>query len=205
MAQQLGGLGGIGGGRQYIGGGGPVQTGTPTYGSIGPQSLGGVTEADFQPLINLIRNTIDPEGWDGQELHFEDKPFVRATTRSVMHVPLDMGKVFQRVQTHLENAGAFDPEDVIVLSRDLSAWQAEHLFAAARNVHGEEMTTLSGDFVTRVFEGPYRDAKDWDAEMRDAVRARGATPDDVYFFYTTCPKCAKAYGRNHVVGVARVA
>ena len=64
IAQQLGGLGGIGGGRQYLGGGGGVQSGTPTYGSIGPQSLGGVTEADFQPLINLIRNSIDPEGWD---------------------------------------------------------------------------------------------------------------------------------------------
>ena len=116
-----------------------------------------------------------------------------------------MGKVFQRVQTHLENAGAFDPDDVIVLSRDLSAWQAEHLFAAGQNVPDEEMTTLSGDFVTRVFEGPYRDAKDWDAEMREAVSTRGATPSEVYFFYTTCPKCAKAYGKNYVVGVARVA
>ena len=64
MAQQLGGLGGLGGARPYLGSGGAVQRGTPTYGSIGPQSLGGVTEADFQPLISLIRNTIDPEGWD---------------------------------------------------------------------------------------------------------------------------------------------
>ena len=64
MSQQLGGLGGIGGGRQYLGGGGGVQSGTPTYGSIGPQSLGGVSEADFAPLINLIRTTIDPDGWD---------------------------------------------------------------------------------------------------------------------------------------------
>jgi hypothetical protein len=29
----------------------------------------------------------NPQGWDAQELHFRDKPFVRATTRSLMHVP----------------------------------------------------------------------------------------------------------------------
>ena len=65
FSQQLGGLGGLGSGRPFAGSsGGSVQRGTPTYGSIGPQSLGGVTEADFQPLISLIRNSIDPEGWD---------------------------------------------------------------------------------------------------------------------------------------------
>ena len=36
------------------------QTGNPMYNSIGPQSSGGVTEADFEPLIDLIKNTIDP-------------------------------------------------------------------------------------------------------------------------------------------------
>ncbi len=146
----------------------------------------------------------DPEGWDGQTLHFRDKPFVRATTRSALHVPLNMGTVFGRVQRHLEDSGAFDPENVIVLSRDLTAWQAEHLFAASAEVAAEEMTRLSGDFITKVFEGPYRDARDWDAEMRDLVRDAGSEPSDVYFFYTTCPKCAKAYGKNYVVGVARI-
>ncbi|MEM9413205.1 MAG: hypothetical protein AAGA30_19000, partial [Planctomycetota bacterium] len=64
MGQQLPGLGG----NSPLGlgglGGGPVQSGTPTYSSVGPQQLGGVTEADFQPLINLIRTTIDPDNWD---------------------------------------------------------------------------------------------------------------------------------------------
>lgn len=36
-----------------------------------------------------------PEGWDGQELHFRNKPFVRATTRSAFHIPLNMAAVFE--------------------------------------------------------------------------------------------------------------
>jgi hypothetical protein len=64
------------------------------------------------------------------------------------------------------------------------------------------MTTLSGDFVTKVFEGPYREVINWYGEMEDLVREHGGTPGDIYFFYTTCPRCAKAYGENYVVGVA---
>jgi len=145
-----------------------------------------------------------PEGWDNQQLHFEDKKFVRATTRSAMHVPWNMGAVFTRVQEHIEGAGAADPTTEIVLSHDLSAWQAEHFFAVPKDVPAEEMTTLSGDFITRVFEGPYRRAKDFEHDMRIAAKAMGKTAKDVFFFYTTCPKCAKAYGENYMVGVARV-
>jgi Bacterial hydrolase len=146
----------------------------------------------------------NPEGWDGQEIHLKDKPFARATTKSVMHIPVNMGLVFTRVNGHIMDAGAYDPNDYIVLSRDLSPWQSEHLFAISKPVGDEEQVTLSGDFVTRVFEGPYRDAKEWYGTMTDLAREKGATSDEVYFFYTTCPKCAKAYGKNYVVGVARV-
>lgn len=146
----------------------------------------------------------NPEGWDGQQLHFEGKPFVRATTRSSMHVPVDMASVFERVQGHLVEAGAFDPDNTIVLSRDLSASEGEHLFAISAPVEDEETVTLTGDFITKVFEGPYQEAEGWHHEMLDAAKAKGGTSEEVYFFYTTCPNCAKAYGKNYVVGVARL-
>lgn len=146
----------------------------------------------------------NPDGWNDAVLHFEDKSFLRAETRGAMHVPLNMGKVFQRVDEHAQAAGGWDPSNMIVLSRDLSPWKAEHLFSSDTPVPDEEMTALSGDFVTRVFEGPYSKARDWDKEMREIVQIHGSDPSDVFFFYTTCPKCAKHYGKNYVVGVARI-
>ncbi len=143
----------------------------------------------------------NPDGWDGQDLHFRDKKFVRAETRSAMHIPLNMGKVFERVGNRMLDADAWDNDNMIILTRDLSAWKAEHLFSTDKNVPDEETTTLSGDFVTKVFEGPYREAAQWYEEMKDLAGEKGE-PGDVYFFYTTCPKCAKAYGKNYVVGVA---
>ena len=81
---------------------------------------------------------------------------------------------------------------------------AEHLFAVTGAVTDEEMTTLSGDFITRVFEGPYRQAKIWMHEMETAAIATGRTAKRIFMFYTTCPKCAKVYGKNYVVLLAQV-
>lgn len=167
-------------------------------------------DTNVLPTIDMSVNTtgccpkFNPEGWDGHHLHFEEKPFVRATTRSLLHVPINMGSVFKRVQSHIEDAKAQDPEGYLVLSRDLSSTEAEHLFAVTRDVPGEEMTTLSGEYITRVFEGPYRHAKDWVHEMETAAEAPGHTAKQVFMFYTTCPKCARAYGRNYVIGVAEI-
>jgi hypothetical protein len=121
-----------------------------------------------------------------------------------MHIPVNMGKVFERVQKHIVEADAYDPDDTIILSRDVSPWQAEHYFSVSRDIDSEEMVALSGDYLTKVFEGPYNQAKAWFGEMQELARSRGAEPGKIYFFYTTCPKCAKAYGKNYVVGVVEV-
>jgi hypothetical protein len=146
----------------------------------------------------------NPAGWDGAEMVFRDKPFLRARTISLAHVPVNMGKVFARVHAAAEAAKAWRPDHFLVMSRDLSAFSAEHLFAVDGPVPDEEMTTLSGRFLTKVFEGPYWKARDWHDEMEQLARDRGATPGPVWFFYTTCPKCAKAYGRNPVVGIVQI-
>lgn len=145
-----------------------------------------------------------PEGWDGQDLYFDEKLFVRAETRSFLHIPVNMGSVFSRTLSEIEAADAFDPTQTIVLSRDLSSWSAEHFFAVSKRVAGQKMTCLSGHFVTKVFEGPYRDVPKWQGEMEKTVEQSGKRAGRVFFFYTTCPKCAKAYGENYVVGVAEL-
>lgn len=167
-------------------------------------------ETNALPKIDMSINEtgccpkFDPEGWDGRHLHFKDMPFVRATTRSLLHVPINMGTVFTRVQQHIEDAGAAPLDGYLVLSRDLSSTEGEHLFAVSRDVPQEEMVTMSGEYMTRVFEGPYRHAKNWVHDMEVAAEAAGHTAKRVFMFYTTCPKCARAYGKNYIVGIAEI-
>lgn len=144
-----------------------------------------------------------PESWDNQSLHFEHKPFVRASTISMFHVPLNMGSVFSRTWKSIGDAHAAGG-GFLVLSHDQSAWHAEHLFAVDQPVPGAEMVYLSGDFVTKVFEGPYSDAPTWCAEMARVAESKGRRLETTYLFYTTCPRCAKHYGKNYAVGVAKL-
>ncbi len=45
----------------------------------------------------------------------------------------------------------------------------------------------------------------WAVEMKQYVENKGKQLLKLYFSYTTCPKCAKAYGKNYVVLFAQTA
>jgi len=67
-----------------------------------------------------------------------------------------------------------------------------------------EMVTLSGTFLSYVFEGPYKEVGKWVKGMEDFVNSKHKNIIKLYFYYTTCSKCAKHYGKNYVVGFAQV-
>ena len=41
-------------------------------------------------------------------------------------------------------------------------------------------------------------------QMKDFVRSKGKDIAKLYVFYTTCPRCARKYGKNHVAILARI-
>lgn len=126
-----------------------------------------------------------PEGWDEQELHFKDKPFVKARTVSFLHMPVNMGSVFSKTSKKIEKAKAMDEHQFIVLTEDKSKWESEHYFAVTRDVPDGEMVYLSGDYMTKVFEGPYKDVAKWYGDMENYVNKKGKKAEKIYFFYTT--------------------
>lgn len=142
--------------------------------------------------------------WDNQSLHFENKPFVKVKTKSIMHVPVNTENVFSETFQALETEGVLNVHQNLVLSRDLSAWSTEHLFAVSKPVPGRRMVFLSGNFRTKVIEGNYKDIHKYGHQFEEDLEESGFDVDEVYFFYPTCPKCAKTYGNNFVVAVAKI-
>ncbi len=145
------------------------------------------------------------EEWNNQNLQFNDRPFIRMYTRSFMYVPLNMGKIMTLLSEKAVLAGAaVTPEQVMILSRDLSPWKAEHLYAVSHPVEGADNVTLKGEFLTKVFEGTYSEAKNWFKSLVNFAIQKGKIAKEVYFDYTTCPNCAKHYGKNYVIGLVHV-
>ena len=111
----------------------------------------------------------DPAEWDGAELEFEDRLFLRGKTLNVMHVPLNMGSMIKKTCRMIGEASAAPDDHYLILSTDPSPWRGEHYFAVTKKVPSADMVKISGRFLTKVFEGPYRDAGKWASEMKSFV------------------------------------
>ncbi len=145
----------------------------------------------------------NPEPWDEKEATWQDRLFLKDHVRSFLHIPLNMGKVMTRNMERIEEADALTPEP-LTLSDEKSLWGSDIYIAVSKEVPGAEMTRVSGTFLTKVFEGPYKNTGTWVKEMKDYVESKGKEIEKLYFFYTTCPKCAKVYGKNYTVLLATV-
>jgi hypothetical protein len=145
----------------------------------------------------------EPKGWDKEVLTWEGRKFVKDRVRSFLHVPLNFGAVMKRNAVAIDAAGA-RPEQTIVLSDENSLWGADLYIEVTKDVPGAVLANISGTFLSKVYEGPYRNMRAWIEDMKTYVAAQGRELEKMYFFYTTCPKCAKTYGKNYVVILAKV-
>jgi hypothetical protein len=145
----------------------------------------------------------DPGPWDGKELSWKDRKFVKDRVRSFLHIPLNFGSVMVRNMKRIEAAGA-KLNETIVLSDENSLWGADVYIGVAKEIPNANNVTISGTFLSKVFEGPYQNVRKWIEETKSFVASRGKDLRKLYCFYTTCPKCAKKYGKNYVVILAQV-
>ena len=147
----------------------------------------------------------DPATYEEKEISWKDKLFVKDVVRAIMHVPLNMGPVIQKMSKKISAAGADVPEsEFLILSLEESPWKSEQFIPVTKEVAGLENVKLSGKFLTKVFEGSFREAPKWYTEMNNFVKSKGTEAKKIYSYYTTCPKCAKAYGKNYVVLFAQI-
>ena len=146
---------------------------------------------------------LDPALWDEKEVTWRDKPFLRDHIREFLHVPLNYGSVITRDNAAIDQASAY-PEDPLWLTEEVSPWGSDIYLAVDRDVPGMTVEKISGTFLTKTFEGPYRHAGKWAHAMEEYVRSQGKDVERMYFYYATCPKCAKELGENRVVLFAKV-
>jgi hypothetical protein len=145
----------------------------------------------------------NPEPWQEKEITWKDKIFVKDHVTSFLHIPLNFGQKVVKNLKLIEAANAKAAYQ-LMLTNENSLWGADIYIDVAKEVPGAEMATISGTFLTKVFEGPYQNAGKWAKEMEVYVKNKGKELKKMYFSYTTCPKCAKAYGKNYVVLFAQI-
>lgn len=145
----------------------------------------------------------DPAKWDDKFFEWENRRFIKDHVCTLFYMPVNFGKVMTRLDKIVKTAGAEVP-DWLCLSDHTSRWNMDLYLAVDKEISGAENTTLIGKFFSKVYEGPFRDTEKWCNDFENILKAEGLTKKKLYLWYTTCPKCAKKYGKNYVVLISQI-
>ncbi|KAL7432904.1 hypothetical protein ACHAXH_001918 [Discostella pseudostelligera] len=169
------------------------------------------TEDVCCPKFDLNSYNNDGSGNPYKLLTWNDKPFVKDGTWCILYVPLAFGRAVVRVMKQISDAGAEPPKsDVMILSDCTSPWYTNIYVSTTKDdVPGVEVQKISGTFLAKAYEGDYSNMGKWATETKELVKTSKMSAEDVekmqiYFYYPTCPKCAKKYGNNYVVVLAKL-
>ena len=116
---------------------------------------------------------------------------------------MNFGKVITRLTKKVEDSKAQMP-DQLCLSDHTSKFNMDIYLSVDKEIPGAENVTLSGKFLSKVYEGDFKDTGKWCEDFKLYAKNQGKEIKKWYMWYTTCPKCAKAYGKNYTVIIAQV-
>jgi hypothetical protein len=145
----------------------------------------------------------DPAPWDGQTFAWERKMFIKEKVFTFFHIPINFGAVMRRLVPKVEAAEAMSP-DAVCLSDHTSKWNMDLYLAVTKPVEGADNCTLSGRYLGKVYEGDFKRTGEWCKDFDAFAASRGLAVKKRYMWYTTCPKCAKKYGKNYVAILGEV-
>jgi hypothetical protein len=120
-----------------------------------------------------------------------------------LNIPMNFGSVMKRLDENVRNANATMP-DFVCLSDHTSKWNMNLYLAVDKDIPNANNVTLSGKYLSKVYEGPFKDTGKWCKDFEQYAQSKNVSVAKWYMWYTTCPKCAKKYGKNYVVIVAEV-
>jgi hypothetical protein len=133
--------------------------------------------------------------WDEKEITWTEKLFVKDKVRSVLHIPLNFGQIMVRNMEKIQKAGA-SAKETIVLSDEKSMWGSNVYIAVEKDFPGSDSVRISGTFLTKVFEGPYKDTGKWMREMNAFVTLKGKTAKKTFFSTRPAPSAPKYMART---------
>jgi hypothetical protein len=145
----------------------------------------------------------DPTPWDSKVFDWNNKNFIKDSVTTQFYMPLNFGEVIVRMMGKVEKSGAQMPE-WLCLSDHTSESNMDLYLAVDKEVKDAENITMTGKFLSKVYEGPFEDTGKWCMNFGNLAKSKGLDIKKLYMWYTTCPACAEKYGKNYVVIVGEV-
>jgi len=145
----------------------------------------------------------DPIPWDDKFFEWKNKKFIKDSVFTLFYMPVNFSNVMKRLDETVSKAEAKIPEG-LCLSDHTSKWNMDVYLAVDKELPAEKNTSFSGKFYSKVYEGPFKDTGKWTKDFESIVKSKGLKIKKWFMWYTTCPKCAKEYGKNYVAIISHL-
>ena len=145
----------------------------------------------------------NPEPWEDKIFNWDNKKFIKDKVFTFFYMPINFGSVIKKLMKKIE-AGKAGTPDWMGLSDHTSKWNMDIYVAVDKEIHNAENVTLSGKFFSKVYEGDFKETGNWCKDYEATAKAKNLQIKKMYMWYTTCPKCAKKYGKNYTVIISQV-
>jgi len=140
----------------------------------------------------------EPAKWDDKEHLWENKRFVKGAVKTFLYMPLNFGPVIRKLDSKVSTSNA-SFEDNLCLSDHTSLWNMNIYVAVNKEITYAHNIIVSGKFYSKVYEGNFNKTGEWCKDFDNVLKSKNLKMSKLYMWYTTCPKCAKKYGKNYVV------
>lgn len=148
------------------------------------------------------------EKWDKKTFNWSNKQFIKESIPTLFHIPFPpmIGKKITKMWKLAEGIQATDQnkEDTLVLFTDPSPFKSEIYLSVTKNIPNANNISISGAFVSRVFDGSYNAIPKLIKQMNEYLGEIGKKARNYYVHYAYCPKCAKKFGHNYMILFAEV-
>ena len=144
-----------------------------------------------------------PEPWQEKNFEWTDKKFIKGKVFTLFYIPMNFGSVIKKMMKKVEKVGG-GCQDWMGLSDHTSKWNMDLYVAVDKDIPEAENVTIGGKFFSKVYEGAYKEMKNWMKDFDQNATDKKLQVEKKYYWYTTCPKCAKKYGKNYVVIIGKI-
>jgi len=151
-------------------------------------------------LENECCPKFDPAKWNNKTLNWKNKHFITAKVFTLFYMPINFGSAITKLMKKVDHK----VPDNLCLSDHTSMWNMNIYLAVDKEVPNANNVTLNGKFLSKVYEGPFKDTGKWMKDFQQYAKSKNVEVKKTYMWYSTCPKCAKKYGKNYVVVIGEI-
>lgn len=144
-----------------------------------------------------------PAKWSEKSFKWKDKAFIKTWIPLFFHIPI-RSMVAKKIikllgKAEYANALAERKEDILLLFTHPNPFKSEIYLSVKQPVRAAKNAPLSGNFISKVFDGPHKAIPKFMRQMEDYLRLQEEKAKRFFVHYAYCPKCVEKYGHNYIV------